>query len=113
MLNTFIKAAVLSCFTYHSGINAAEHHLTCTHSIFTSARMMTPVAAKNDAMVQLEKYKGNTAKQGLPFHHAVWPGEAASQSDSEDGFASQKSHWKLLAWFYFMFVCLFFFPARQ
>lgn len=74
--------------------------------------MMTPVAAKSDAMMQLEKYKSNTAKQGLPFHHAIWPGEAASQSDSEDGFASQKSHWKLTGLVLF-YVCLFvFFPCK-
>lgn len=71
--------------------------------------MMTPVAAESDAMVQLEIHKGNTAKQGLPFHYTIWPGKAACQSESEHGFASQKSHWKLTGCWLGFCVCFFFF----
>lgn len=72
---------------------------------------MTPVAAESDAMVQLEKYKGNTAKQGLPFHYTVWPVKAASQSLSM-GLPHRNHTGNSLAWFYFVFCCLFFFSLQ-
>lgn len=99
------------------GKKAAKHHLAYAYftSTYSSFWITTPLATVGDAMMQTQKYKGGTAKQGLvsllaTLHcYTIWPSEAVplseieSNSDrAEHGFGSRKLCSKLTSYLFFL-----------
>lgn len=70
-------------------------------------RVMTPSARVGDAMTQMQKYKGGTAKQGLlsllatSHCYTIWPGKSIPPSEMESN-SSSKSLSKLTSCLVFL-----------